>query len=381
MSARHVALLVYVLAPGLAAAQVSGSIAVLGGSSTDARGIRSNDLTVTPGALILMGARSSAWAGANGTIFENNNWSLGVNSTLATRTPGFGGVALTLRANGGVTATSYQATIATADALPAIEYARGAFSVFGGAHAIVGSTSVSSDQGGIGILPLPRTLQSQTRSSVGPAIGAQLRHVGATAVTIWVLADAARVDSVRVDERSVGLALTRGPASLSGTAGVRNADDERVSFSSGRASYDLSSSLALEISGGTYPSNRYTGAAGGSWMSVGVTVRFGAASSASLPTPTGVGGPANGVTRLSILAPGASRVEIAGDWNDWVPAAVQRAANDVWYADVQLAPGEYRYSFRVDGREWRAPSGAAAVDDGFGGKSAYVIVRGRGSQP
>ena len=35
-----------------------------------------------------------------------------------------------------------------------------------------------------------------------------------------------------------------------------------------------------------------------------------------------------------------------------------------------------RYAFRIDGRTWRVPDGAVAVDDGFGGKSAYVTVRG-----
>ena len=84
---------------------------------------------------------------------------------------------------------------------------------------------------------------------------------------------------------------------------------------------------------------------------------------------------ARGATRFAIVAPGASSVEIAGDWNHWQPEAAQRAANGVWYADVRLTPGEYRYSFRVDRKEWRVPKGVPQVDDGFGGKSAYIAVR------
>ncbi len=82
-----------------------------------------------------------------------------------------------------------------------------------------------------------------------------------------------------------------------------------------------------------------------------------------------------GLTRLSIDAMDATRVELAGDFNDWNPVPATRAANGVWYADVALVPGQYRYAFRVDGRDWRIPKNAEAVNDGFGGKSALIIVR------
>jgi hypothetical protein len=49
----------------------------------------------------------------------------------------------------------------------------------------------------------------------------------------------------------------------------------------------------------------------------------------------------------------------------------------VWYADLALPPGDYRYAFRLDGSEWRVPEGAVASDDGFGGKTAYVSVARR----
>ena len=54
--------------------------------------------------------------------------------------------------------------------------------------------------------------------------------------------------------------------------------------------------------------------------------------------------------------------------------ATTRADNGVWYVDLDLPPGEYRYAFRVDGKEWRVPEGVAAVDDEFGGKSAWLKV-------
>ena len=49
--------------------------------------------------------------------------------------------------------------------------------------------------------------------------------------------------------------------------------------------------------------------------------------------------------------------------------------------DVQdrIPPGQYRYAFRVDDKEWKVPEGAAASDDDFGGKSAWLVVATPGS--
>ena len=93
-----------------------------------------------------------------------------------------------------------------------------------------------------------------------------------------------------------------------------------------------------------------------------------------LPAPRGVQSPSAGMTRLSIRAGDARTVDLFGDWNSWTPSRARRAANGVWYVDVPLAAGEYRYAFRVNEVEWRVPEGTTAVNDGFGGKSAYVIV-------
>jgi 1,4-alpha-glucan branching enzyme len=77
---------------------------------------------------------------------------------------------------------------------------------------------------------------------------------------------------------------------------------------------------------------------------------------------------------VSIAAADARRVEVAGDWNQWRPVPLRRADNGVWYLDLAIAPGVYRYAFRIDGQTWQVPRGVAAVDDGFGGKSAWLTV-------
>jgi hypothetical protein len=68
-------------------------------------------------------------------------------------------------------------------------------------------------------------------------------------------------------------------------------------------------------------------------------------------------------------------VEVAGDWNHWRPVPLTRGNNGVWYGDFAIAPGLYRYAFRINGTVWEVPEGVAAVNDGFGGKSAWLSVR------
>jgi hypothetical protein len=131
--------------------------------------------------------------------------------------------------------------------------------------------------------------------------------------------------------------------------------------------------VILQLSAGSYPSNPMFGTAGGRFVNAGVTLRLGRAASA-MPAPAGVAAPERGMTRVSIRAADAKRVELAGDFNKWQPIAARRAGNGVWYVDLTLPPGEYRYAFRIDEKEWRVPEGVAAADDEFGGKSAWLTV-------
>ena len=46
----------------------------------------------------------------------------------------------------------------------------------------------------------------------------------------------------------------------------------------------------------------------------------------------------------------------------------------VWFIDLPIPPGQYRYAFRIDGATWSVPDGAAVTSDDFGGKSAWLTV-------
>lgn len=81
-------------------------------------------------------------------------------------------------------------------------------------------------------------------------------------------------------------------------------------------------------------------------------------------------------------APGARSVSVVGDFNDWDPDALPmtRGGGGVWSVVVPLAPGPVRYSFLVDGGEWRADPDAAAAPGDFGRPSSIALIASAGGQ-
>jgi hypothetical protein len=89
---------------------------------------------------------------------------------------------------------------------------------------------------------------------------------------------------------------------------------------------------------------------------------------------------------LRLLVPGATRVEIMGDFTDWTPVALvhrarkgagrdRRDAADAWEVELVVAPGVHRVNVRVDGGPWRPPTGLSVVRDEFGGEVGLLVVR------
>lgn len=74
--------------------------------------------------------------------------------------------------------------------------------------------------------------------------------------------------------------------------------------------------------------------------------------------------------RFEVNCPGAEKVFVAGDFNDWDPEARRmkrvRKGKDVFVANLNLEPGTYQYKYVVDG-EWRcSPEGPRVVtEDGI----------------
>jgi Glycogen recognition site of AMP-activated protein kinase len=375
--------------PAVTSAQTTGRIDVGAGRATDERGIHSSAVMIVPSVTFASGVDAKLSLGGDATLFQNNAWSLGGLLGLQSRGTIGGGFALVLGGDAAASRTSYDATFATAELTPSLEYAWSALTLSGGVRGAAGYAGVTTTQTQPGSVPgLPgtpaTTLVSQSRTLIAPSYGAALRLVGDDPTVggeLLYRGQPMRVDGVRVRDNSLTGALVAGPVTLVVTAGHRDAADEKLTYGTGSVEFEMASGISVDVGAGRYPSNRLTGAAGGSYVNAGLSLKLGGgAASYRLPRPQGVASPPMGATRLSIRAPDANRVDVAGDWNDWKPVPAIRADNGVWYADLRIPQGEYRYAFRIDGQAWRVPEGAAAADDGFGGKSAYVTVRDAGAQ-
>lgn len=79
---------------------------------------------------------------------------------------------------------------------------------------------------------------------------------------------------------------------------------------------------------------------------------------------------------FSFVAPTARCVQLAGDFTQWQkkPINLQRGADGVWCAAVELAPGPDQYRFLVDG-QWRDdPECTLYAPNPFGGQDSVRQV-------
>jgi 1,4-alpha-glucan branching enzyme len=90
------------------------------------------------------------------------------------------------------------------------------------------------------------------------------------------------------------------------------------------------------------------------------------------------------LVRLVIMQPGATSVQVAGDFNGWNPArtSLEQISDGAWAVTIPLKPGRYAYMFVVDGKQWVAdPFAAEQKDDGFGSRNAVLEVRPPETRP
>ena len=365
--------------PSRADAQSSASLALTGGVATDQRGVQSHAVTIAP-ELRFDGTRASLQLGGSATRYHSGVWSFGAGTAFAGRESLGPHMAFTLNASGGVSQLNgdFGASYREASVLPAVQFTLRRLTLYGGARGAAGSSTVSSPVTQPGVL-FPRAgaqSSSTSRLGVGPVIGASLSFAERGAARFGAREERMSISGATIVDRSLSLDAREGRLRLGVAAGRRWSPEDNAGFASGIVSIDILPSASLDVAAGRYPSNRLLETPAGRFFSAGVSLRIGASQDEPpLPSPRGARDAPRGTTRLTLRAPDAARVEIAGDFNDWRLMPATRSANGVWYADLRIAAGQYRYAFRVDGREWRVPDGATAVDDGFGGKSAWITVR------
>lgn len=64
---------------------------------------------------------------------------------------------------------------------------------------------------------------------------------------------------------------------------------------------------------------------------------------------------------------------VMGDFSAWQPVAMSPEGRE-WVARVRVQPGAHHYAFRLADGSTMVPQGVPSVDDGFGGRSAVLVV-------
>lgn len=149
--------------------------------------------------------------------------------------------------------------------------------------------------------------------------------------------------------------------------------------------------LAVSLGGGKYPADPVRHTLGAAYLSAGFRLRTvgratppvplqttGVLRGRLMPTerdapPLEIEGSAERRT-LRIRAPGATSVEVMGDFTDWTPVRLVRVSPTVWEVELTIPAGVHRANIRIDGGPWSAPGGARLEPTEFGGTVGIVVV-------
>jgi len=157
----------------------------------------------------------------------------------------------------------------------------------------------------------------------------------------------------------------------------------------------VTSNSAIVMSAGRYPTDVVSGSIAGRYVTVALRLGAIGVRKRSPPALPGAahGGGADGSAslgetrlevqaqqdddvRLTLFAPGATTVEITGDFTDWQPVPLSRNSgnDDAWGGTFRIPPGVHRINVRRDGGRWLAPGGTThRVDDYDGEVGVFVL--------
>ena len=95
------------------------------------------------------------------------------------------------------------------------------------------------------------------------------------------------------------------------------------------------------------------------------------------PPPASPPGTAGSFAQFALTAPGANRVTVVGDFNQWDPHAspLARSADGRWRMRISMQPGRHEYAFVIDNHHWVTdPLAPQAPDLGFGHPNSVVLA-------
>jgi hypothetical protein len=80
---------------------------------------------------------------------------------------------------------------------------------------------------------------------------------------------------------------------------------------------------------------------------------------------------------FKLEAPESAMVQIAGDFNEWVPESLhftESQGRPLWHKTVLFRPGTYEYKYLIDGNWLPDPANDETVDDSYGDANSIIKV-------
>jgi hypothetical protein len=227
----------------------------------------------------------------------------------------------------------------------------------------------------------------------GASIGAGPR------TALFTISPAMVNDSIKYADAQASFSLMRERLDLGALLGIRFGDQLTASAGNTKSWANVTAvgwmtpRLGVAVSGGTYPIDPTQGFPGGRFVSLSLRIatgRQGARQSNTQPSP-GSSRPNNlvpvlldfsaerdrqGLVTLKVNSPRAQRVEISGDFTNWVPVLLDpvSATTGIWSVALPIRPGKYEMNVRVDGGEWLVPPGLLSMVDEFGGSVGLLVI-------
>lgn len=364
-------LLALLLAPSSVVAQVITTFDAGAASVTYDNGFGANAATLTP-TFRLESALSTVIAAGTVSMFDAGGWSTQGQLSGSFFTPALGPLRaeLALAAGG----SAHEDLTRTGQTLGQLR-----------AH-LMGTSTGAWLGGGIG-----RTWDGAIWRAVSLIEGGGWMRLGPALVVASVTPT--RVGDSSYTDMQGALRLTRGRWEVAPFAGARTGYEGASESVWGGASVLvwLTRHVAVVGGGGTYPIDPTQGYPGGRYATVALRLASqppaieGNRALAARPAVPAIARPnvasfvvrdVTGVRRLvRATAPGARRVEIAGDFTNWRAVPMTRTGDGRWELAMSIPPGTHRFNLRVDGGDWGVPPGVTVITDDFEGVVGLLTVR------
>jgi hypothetical protein len=229
------------------------------------------------------------------------------------------------------------------------------------------------------------------RPVAAAAIGAWVRH---REITLLGSASRTFVGDTAYTDLGSSVDARRGSIELEADLGARvwSHGGGRGVYGEANATVTLGERTALVVAVGRYPTDPIRGSIAGRYLGVALRIRRAPLRSVAARDPwaprareaDGASSPTTarleimpdtgGVTRLIVHVPGATLVELAGDFTDWQPVVLSPTPDGSWEAALRIASGVHRMDVRIDGAGWIVPAGTTRVVDDFNGEVGLFAI-------